>query len=88
MIVLFPNIATRATTPTAAKMTTDSTLAATADAKLAISGGDNKLTKEQQLALINVNLAEVLNPEIIEKVIDEGRAPRIYWGKYDSTICQ
>lgn len=60
-------------------MTTDSTLAATADAKLAISG-DNKLTKEQQLALINVNLAEVLNPEIIEKVIDEGRAPRIYWG--------
>lgn len=66
-------------------MTTDSTLAATADAKLAISGDNTKLTKEQQLALINVNLAEILNPEIIEKVIDEGRAPRIYWGNYDST---
>lgn len=67
-------------------MSTDSTLATTADAKLAISGDNNtKLTKEEQLALINVNLAEILNPEIIEKVIDEGRAPRIYWGNYDST---
>lgn len=37
-------------------------------------------TKEQKLALINDNLAEVLNPEIIEKVLDEGRNVKVYWG--------
>ncbi|KAJ4153929.1 hypothetical protein LMH87_010395 [Akanthomyces muscarius] len=37
-------------------------------------------TKEQRLALINENLAEVLNQEIIEKILDEGRNPKIYWG--------
>ncbi|KAL4941053.1 hypothetical protein BDV06DRAFT_223466 [Aspergillus oleicola] len=30
--------------------------------------------------LINENLAEFLNPEIIEAVLAEGRNPRIYWG--------
>ncbi|OJJ44435.1 hypothetical protein ASPZODRAFT_101537 [Penicilliopsis zonata CBS 506.65] len=30
--------------------------------------------------LISENLAEVLNPEIIEKILAEGRNPRIYWG--------
>lgn len=37
-------------------------------------------TKEERLALINENLAEVLNQEIIEKILDEGRNPKIYWG--------
>lgn len=62
--------------------TTDETLASAADVKLALEGnGKPALTKEEQLALIKVNLAEFLNPEIIEKAIDEGRHPRIYWGK-------
>ncbi|EAW12526.1 tyrosyl-tRNA synthetase [Aspergillus clavatus NRRL 1] len=38
------------------------------------------LGSKEKLALINENLAEVLNPEIIEKIIAEGRSPRIYWG--------
>lgn len=35
---------------------------------------------DQRLALINENLAEVLNEEIIKKILDEGRHPKIYWG--------
>ncbi|KAK5656717.1 hypothetical protein OQA88_4264 [Cercophora sp. LCS_1] len=62
-------------------ITTDETLASAADVKLALEGnGKPSLTKEEQLALIKVNLAEFLNPEIIEKALDEGRHPRIYWG--------
>lgn len=30
--------------------------------------------------LIKENLGEILNPEIIESVLTEGRNPRIYWG--------
>ncbi|KAK0652599.1 tyrosyl-tRNA synthetase [Cercophora newfieldiana] len=61
--------------------TTDEKLASAADVKLALTGETKpQLSKEERLALINVNLAEVLNPEIIEKVLDEGRDPRIYWG--------
>lgn len=30
--------------------------------------------------LISDNLAELLNPEIIESILAEGRNPRIYWG--------
>jgi tyrosyl-tRNA synthetase len=30
--------------------------------------------------LIADNLAEFLNPEIIESILAEGRNPRIYWG--------
>jgi tyrosyl-tRNA synthetase len=37
-------------------------------------------TNEERLALIRENLAEVLNPEIIEAALAEGREPRIYWG--------
>ncbi|KAJ3491730.1 hypothetical protein NLG97_g5547 [Lecanicillium saksenae] len=40
----------------------------------------NPQTKEERLALIRENLAEVLNAEIIEKILDEGRNPKIYWG--------
>ena len=31
--------------------------------------------------LIRENLAEVLNPEVIESILAEGRNPRIYWGE-------
>lgn len=31
--------------------------------------------------LIRENLAEVLNPEILEGILAEGRHPRIYWGE-------
>jgi len=66
-------------------VTTDEKLASAADVKLALTSESKpKLTKEERLALINVNLAEVLNPEIIENVINEGRDPKIYWGKGDS----
>jgi hypothetical protein len=34
---------------------------------------------QERLALINENLAEVLNPELIERPLAEGRSPRIYW---------
>jgi len=34
----------------------------------------------EKLALIKENLAEILNPEVIERVLTEGRNPRIYWG--------
>ncbi|KPM37849.1 Tyrosine--tRNA ligase, cytoplasmic [Neonectria ditissima] len=34
----------------------------------------------ERLALIRENLAEVLNPEIIEKILNEGGNPKIYWG--------
>ncbi|KJZ76846.1 Tyrosine--tRNA ligase [Hirsutella minnesotensis 3608] len=34
----------------------------------------------ERLVLIRENLAEILNPEIIEKILEEGRNPKIYWG--------
>jgi hypothetical protein len=34
---------------------------------------------EEKLALIKENLFEVLNPELIERPLAEGRNPRIYW---------
>jgi tyrosyl-tRNA synthetase len=35
---------------------------------------------EQRLALIRENLAEILDGDIIEKIVKEGRSPKIYWG--------
>jgi hypothetical protein len=32
--------------------------------------------------IIAENLAEVINPELIEQVLAEGRNPRVYWGKF------
>lgn len=34
----------------------------------------------EKFALISENLTEILNPEIIEKILAEGRHPKIYWG--------
>ncbi|KAJ5914663.1 tyrosine tRNA ligase [Penicillium tannophilum] len=39
-----------------------------------------ELTAKERFDLIRENLAEVLNPEIIEGILAEGRNPRIYWG--------
>lgn len=39
-------------------------------------------TAQERFALIQENLAEVMNPEIIEKILAEGRNPKIYWGKH------
>lgn len=37
--------------------------------------------KEERVALIKENLAEVLNFEIVEKILDENtRLPKVYWG--------
>ena len=38
----------------------------------------------EPMALINENLAEILNPEILEKIIAEGGHPKIYWGETPS----
>ena len=38
------------------------------------------LNASDRFALINENLAEVLNPELIESILAEGRNPKIYWG--------
>ncbi|KAI1491725.1 hypothetical protein F5X96DRAFT_630157 [Biscogniauxia mediterranea] len=38
------------------------------------------LNASEKFALINENLAEIINPEIIEKILAEGRNPRVYWG--------
>jgi tyrosyl-tRNA synthetase len=35
----------------------------------------------ERLALIRENLAEFLNPEIVEKIIADGGNPKIYWGE-------
>lgn len=38
------------------------------------------LSAEQRFDLIRENLGEVLNPELIESILKEGRNPRVYWG--------
>jgi tyrosyl-tRNA synthetase len=40
----------------------------------------------EKLALINESLAEVLNPELIESVLAEGRNLRIYWGSFHDVL--
>lgn len=40
----------------------------------------SNLGANEKLALIKENLAEILNPEVIERVLADGRNPRIYWG--------
>jgi hypothetical protein len=40
----------------------------------------------ERLALISESLAEVLNPELIESVLAEGRNPRVYWGSFHDVL--
>lgn len=42
--------------------------------------GQHDMTKEDRLALIKVNLKEVLNPEIMEAVLNKGESLKVYWG--------
>ncbi|TGJ79957.1 hypothetical protein E0Z10_g8811 [Xylaria hypoxylon] len=46
------------------------------------------LNAGERLGLIKENLAEFLNPEIIETIVNEGRNPRIYWGTATVKIAQ
>jgi tyrosyl-tRNA synthetase len=41
---------------------------------------DTKLSDEERMALIKVNLKEVLNPEIMDAVLSKGESLKIYWG--------
>lgn len=36
---------------------------------------------KERFDLISENLAEVLNPEIIQEILEKGDNPRIYWGE-------
>lgn len=50
---------------------------------LPIRSSKQTMDPEQRLALIKENLAEFLDPEIIENIIKEGRNPKIYWGMFN-----
>jgi tyrosyl-tRNA synthetase len=39
-----------------------------------------KLSDEEKMALITVNLKEVLNPEIMEAALKKGGPLKVYWG--------
>ena len=39
-----------------------------------------ELNASERLALITENLQEVLNLDLIETILAEGRNPKIYWG--------
>ncbi|KKK13125.1 tyrosyl-tRNA synthetase [Aspergillus ochraceoroseus] len=38
------------------------------------------MNAEERFALITENLEEVLNPELIQDILKEGRNPKVYWG--------
>jgi tyrosyl-tRNA synthetase len=63
---------------------TSATVGVPATTELPLRTKEGTLTPEERLALINENLAEVLNPEILEDIIKDGRNPKIYWGKWCS----
>lgn len=37
-------------------------------------------TAKARFDLISGNLAEVINPELLEEILAQGRNPRVYWG--------
>jgi hypothetical protein len=39
-----------------------------------------EMNAAERFALIKENLQEILNPDIIEGILAEGRNPKIYWG--------
>ena len=39
-----------------------------------------QMPAEERIALIKENLAEHLDFDIVEKIIHEGKDPKIYWG--------
>jgi tyrosyl-tRNA synthetase len=46
----------------------------------AASDESAKLSNEEKMQLIKVNLKEVLNPEIMEAALKEDRPLKVYWG--------
>mgnify|MGYP004507676885 CR=1 FL=1 len=46
----------------------------------AASDESAKMSAEEKMDLIKVNLKEVLNPEIMEAALKEGRPLKVYWG--------
>lgn len=51
-----------------------------AQSEQAAQSEEQEMSKEDRLALIKVNLKEVLNPEIMEAVLDKGESLKVYWG--------
>lgn len=41
-----------------------------------------QMAAEERIALIKENLAEWLDFDMIEKIINEGKDPKVYWGTY------
>lgn len=41
-----------------------------------------QMAADERIALIKENLAEVLDFDIIEKIIRDGKDPKVYWGTY------
>lgn len=41
-----------------------------------------EMAAEERIALIKENLAETLDFDMIEKIINEGKDPKVYWGTY------
>lgn len=41
-----------------------------------------QMAAEERIALIKENLAEALDFDMIEKIINEGKDPKVYWGTY------
>lgn len=39
-----------------------------------------QMAAEDRIALISENLAECLDFDMIEKIINEGKDPKVYWG--------
>lgn len=46
----------------------------------AMNDSSAKLSDKEKMDLIKVNLKEVLNPEIMEAALKEGRPLKVYWG--------
>jgi tyrosyl-tRNA synthetase len=46
-----------------------------------------EMNAAERFALIKENLQEVLNPDIIEGILAEGRNPKIYWGNFHTFPC-
>lgn len=42
--------------------------------------GQQEMSVDDRLALIKVNLQEVLNQEIMEEVLNKGESLKVYWG--------
>lgn len=43
-----------------------------------------QMAAEERIALIKENLAEWLDFDMIEKIVNEGKDPKVYWGTYVS----